>query len=1598
MDQCPNGSNPIFESTALDECNANGEITAADGSVTGACRGESSCRVVCQFVNPCACGVASITRDEISCQECAQTDCRSDLTQCAAGFSCLPLDDGTWDCLKPEGGACGFDNECVTGYCDNGFCCAGGDCCAQASDCPAEFSQAPTCDLATCGGASAMAVCDNNQCGSAVTEDNSICDGVVADACGDFADVVCDGVTAERGVCADSCAARSDCDPGFTCLDGACVEGDPDGAACETEDSCASGYCQGGLCCSGGECCNEVSDCQETVGAAPSCDDPSSCSGSRTDVLCEAFTCQTEVVEDDSACDSATPVASCQGNLAFLTCSGEEAQEGLGCQSSCQVDGEDDDALCAPGTRCVDGGCTPCTPCTGPLTVTDAEGLGELAGCSAVSGDLTISSNAPTDTLEGLSCLTTVAGDLRVQNNVLLSEARLRSLQQVDGAVIFNGNPNLTAIEAPALTAGDVDIQNNPLLETIVLPRFSTGDVELRGNAALTSATTSATVEGAVTVVDNDSLTRIRDLRVIMGGLTLTGNDAFTSATGLNDLVEVEGDVALTGNTSLAPLATLTLVGGDVTITDNPDLPDLAGLDTLTEVGGDLTIAQNAVLAEVDGLASLATVAGALTISNNPALTTWSGANALSVLGGSLQITQNETLTEVGGLGSLTEAGVISITNNPALERLVGLTSLTTAGELTVQDSPTLSSLAGLDALTEAGALTLVSLGGLGEMDGLTQLTTVTGALVVTDNPTLTSVGMGALETAGELTIARNPALASLNTLSALAIVGGALTLDDNDALTSLDGVSPSSAGSVTITNHALLCQREADLFAAPLAETTTVTANIGSCADLCAPCADLGPMSLSDDASFAALSSCSALPDSLTVSVSPQNYGPLSCLTAIEGPLVFRGADANPSHEGVDFFPALTSVGGLEFFRVWSLTSIEGLSSLTEINGDLIFEDARALTSLAGLESITTLGSLQFISLNTALPSLSPGLDNLEAIDGALALEGNASNDHLAFTDLEGLNALTSVGSLTVRNVRRLTSLDALANLEAITTGDLVVEGNDALTRAALPALAEVGGAVVLRDNPALAELSLPLITEVVGELALVDSALADVDGLSAVTSVGGDLSVTDNAMLTSLGGLQGLTSIGGRFIFTENPMVTDLGDFPLLTDVASFNISTNANLTRLDGFNAWAGGEEADVTIFANPRLVNVSGFQGAVALRTLTYGSNGGDEIMEEGAALTGFTSVEAMTGDLRVTSNPYLLELSGLSSLETVGGLMEIGSNYDLRDISGLDALTSVAGNLTIYLNRLCQRSTFERAETLGSASINVSANVGACTQCEPCNFGEPLNIGFVHELANIAHCSEINVSRGGVFIDGNNFLDPLSCLTSVNSDLRINASYFYRDNAPIDLSPLGALTTVDGEFLLQGSFGVEDLTALSSLQSTQSIRINMPDLTSLNGLRANTNAITITFGGTTLSGYDFSRLSGSGCSVEENGNCSRLGLNGNPALTDLSALSGITTLGYATILGNDALTSLSGLSGLQTVTGRFGGMNISNNPSLTSLSGMSSLYGVRGLTVEGNNALCNDDARAFAETLFAGTDFTLSCNPLSRCSSTISVRNNGGDCF
>ncbi len=70
--QCPQGSNPVLGSMAdaLCDASADGDVRSANGSVSGRCFSRSSCRVLCQFSDPCPCGIARITEEGVLCAEC----------------------------------------------------------------------------------------------------------------------------------------------------------------------------------------------------------------------------------------------------------------------------------------------------------------------------------------------------------------------------------------------------------------------------------------------------------------------------------------------------------------------------------------------------------------------------------------------------------------------------------------------------------------------------------------------------------------------------------------------------------------------------------------------------------------------------------------------------------------------------------------------------------------------------------------------------------------------------------------------------------------------------------------------------------------------------------------------------------------------------------------------------------------------------------------------------------------------------------------------------------------------------------------------------------------------------------------------------------------------------------------------------------------------------------------------------------------------------------------------------------------------------------------------------------------------------------------
>ncbi len=120
-----------------------------------------------------------------------------------------------------NGESCLADVDCLSGHCQNGFCCDSGDCCAVAADCPTgTYSRAPVCDdPATCQGHRMDPACENNMCavGEAVPDDSDCTQEV--DSCGYYHSIRCNGrVDQEPPVCPTSCIYYdNDCDPGTYC-------------------------------------------------------------------------------------------------------------------------------------------------------------------------------------------------------------------------------------------------------------------------------------------------------------------------------------------------------------------------------------------------------------------------------------------------------------------------------------------------------------------------------------------------------------------------------------------------------------------------------------------------------------------------------------------------------------------------------------------------------------------------------------------------------------------------------------------------------------------------------------------------------------------------------------------------------------------------------------------------------------------------------------------------------------------------------------------------------------------------------------------------------------------------------------------------------------------------------------------------------------------------------------------------------------------------------------------------------------------------------------------------------------------------------------
>jgi hypothetical protein len=312
----------------------------------------------------------------------------------------------------PNGGTCDEDSDCQSTHCDNGFCCAMGQCCATTTDCPNGGTVTAVCDdPMNCQGTHGTVTCVMNQCTtmSGIPDDTACNASITAHDCGPYNPVVCTGTDPQAPrACPTSCVGDADCVAAAHCDTGFCLPDRAPGLTCtRTAD------CQSGLSCVDGVCC--MSACN---GVCEACNLPSSlgtCSpvmaGADPAGECAGFTCAsyyTGFSGGSDVCRSMMPVsdaeATCDGaghcRTADVLCPTQlPGATQIDCNDTCQrphagtctgtTAGACDNLDMTAGTQtCGSGACMVSAPrCMSGAPVTCMAGMTQPESCDGIDNN-----------------------------------------------------------------------------------------------------------------------------------------------------------------------------------------------------------------------------------------------------------------------------------------------------------------------------------------------------------------------------------------------------------------------------------------------------------------------------------------------------------------------------------------------------------------------------------------------------------------------------------------------------------------------------------------------------------------------------------------------------------------------------------------------------------------------------------------------------------------------------------------------------------------------------------------------------------------------------------------------------------------------------------------------------------------------------------------------------------------------------------------------------------------------------------------------------------------------------------------------------------
>lgn len=454
------------------------------------------------------------------------------------------------------------------------------------------------------------------------------------------------------------------------------------------------------------------------------------------------------------------------------------------------------------------------------------------------------------------------------------------------------------------------------------------------------------------------------------------------------------------------------------------------------------------------------------------------------------------------------------------------------------------------------------------------------------------------------------------------------------------------------------------------------------------------------------------------------------------------------------------------------------------------------------------------------------------------------------------------------------------------------------------------------------------------------------DLSGLSFLTYITGNVSIAAVSNLTTLNGLQNIQEIGNRLIISSCPQLT--------------TISLSA-LSKIENTVA--------------PAMTNGLDIQFNTVLASIDA------------------PNLNQINGDLIISQNPVLTNISNLNAIEIINGDIRVRFNSSLTEccivVPFIKSKSIITGAFLIDNNNTNCNSLFEILDTCDVLDTDGDGVIDANDNCPSISNSNQIDTdgdGFGDDCDNciavpntqidsdsdgIGDACEVNCAIGNVTLTSQVQLDAFVD-TYGNSCSIINGNVTLNGNTITDSSRLSFIQSITGTLTISNT-SLPNLIGFSNIHNLTNVNItNNFSLSSLQGFHNLTYIdfslyISGNFALANLNALDNITTIGSSLNIEFNDSLESISLNtltscfyinisNNGSVGYLNKISGFNNLISAleiNISNNLSLTIIDGFNNIQTLTGNTFGLIISNNSDLLSISGFKNLNTVLSLQIENN---------------------------------------------